>query len=273
MKPIRSTIVYSALSLYAAFSLFPVYFSLISSFKENNEIFSEPFAWPKVFHFDNYSRAWELAQVGVYFRNSLILTVGTCLLLVILGSMTSYVFARMQFKGKSFLFIFIIMGMMIPIHSTMIPLAFNIGYFGLRDNMFILIVVMAAFSLSMTIFILAAFMRSIPGELEESAVMDGCTNWQVFYHILIPMSIPAIATVTIFNFLGAWNNLLFPLLFISQKSMMPIAYGLLAFFAERQSDYGGVMAAIVFTIFPPLIIYVLLQEKVEQGLTAGAVKG
>ncbi len=269
----RQTVLYLFLALYALISLFPMYFALVSSFKTTTEIFSNSFALPTQYNFDNYVRAWELANVGTYFFNSVLLAVGCTALLGIVGAMASYILARFRFPFSNTVFVFFVMGMMIPVHSTIIPLAFNIGTFGLRDNMLVLILVTSAFSLSMTIFIVTGFMKSVPGSLEESAVMDGCTHWQVFTRIVVPLSMPALATASVFNFLGAWNNLLFPLLFISSKTNMPLSYGLLAFFGERRADYGGVMAAIVITILPPLIAYVLLQEKVEKGLTAGAVKG
>jgi raffinose/stachyose/melibiose transport system permease protein len=171
------------------------------------------------------------------------------------------------------MYLLFIMGMMIPLQSTMIPLAFNIGKFGLKDNFIALILVSSAYSISMTVFILTGFMKSIPDALEESAIIDGCNVFQVFTKIIIPISMPAVATASIFNFLNTWNNLLFPLLFISDNDKMPISYGLLAFRGEKVGDFGGLMAAIITTIIPPLLAYVILQEKVEKGLTAGAVKG
>ncbi len=272
-KSLKAIPTYLFFIFYTVVSLYPVYFALVSSFKKDMEIFTDPFSLPASLHFTNYVRAWTLANVGAYFFNSVILGVGVTVLLAVVGGFASYILARFRFAYKDVLYIFLVMGMMIPVHSTIIPLAFNIGMFRLRDNMLVLILITAAFSLSMTVFILTGFMKSIPGSLEESAVIDGCSAFQVYRSIVVPLSMPAFATVSVFNFLGAWNNLLFPLLFIGKKELMPLSYGLLAFFGQYRSDYGGVMAAIVITIFPPLLAYILLQEKVEKGLTAGAVKG
>lgn len=273
IKKIKSVLMYSFLSLYTVISLYPIYFAIISSLKSDTEIFINPFALPKVFRFENYKRAWELANVGIFFKNSVLITVCVTIALIIVGTMASYILARFSFKLKSVVYLYFVMGMMIPVQSTIIPIAFNIGTFRLKDSIPALILVMTAFSISMTIFILTGFMKGIPKELEESAIIDGCNVFKVYWKIILPMSVPAIATASIFNFLAAWNNLLFPLIFISKKELMPISYGLLSFFGERQSDYGGVMAAIVITILPPMVAYVLLQEKVQKGLTAGAVKG
>ncbi|MCT4543864.1 MAG: carbohydrate ABC transporter permease [Vallitalea sp.] len=272
-KKINNVIKYLLLIAYTAICILPIYFALMASFKTNTEIFSAPFALPKSFNFSNYINAWREAKIGKYFLNSIILTGSVVVIVGFLGSMASYILARFEFKWKKGMYLLFIMGMMIPLQSTMIPLAFNIGKFGLKDNFIALILVSSAYSISMTVFILTGFMKAIPNALEESAIIDGCNLFQVFTKIIIPISMPAVATASIFNFLNTWNNLLFPLLFISDNDKMPISYGLLAFRGEKVGDFGGLMAAIITTIIPPLLAYVILQEKVEKGLTAGAVKG
>ena len=136
-----------------------------------------------------------------------------------------------------------------------------------------IVLLFAAFQIPITIFLLNGFMKGIPVELEEAAIIDGCTHFEVFWKVIIPLSTPAIVTAAIFNFLSIWNNLLFPLVFISKKNLQVMSIGLLSFFAEMTSDYGGVMAAIVVAMVPPLLAYILLQEKVEKGLMAGSIKG
>ena len=158
--------------------------------------------------------------------------------------------------------------MMIPIQTVIIPLAFTFGKLGIVDNLPVLVLLYSAFCLSMTVFIVTGYMKGLPDELEEAAVMDGAGHG-----IILPLSMPAIASASIFNFVSAWNNLLFPLVFISKDSMKTISIGLLSFFGAYTSDYGAVMAAIGVSIIPPIIMYILLQEKMEKGLTAGAVKG
>jgi raffinose/stachyose/melibiose transport system permease protein len=130
-----------------------------------------------------------------------------------------------------------------------------------------------AFNIPMTVLILTSFMKGIPRELEEAAVIDGCSNWRVLLKILIPMSAPAIASASIFNFIHIWNNLLFPLMFLSKDNLKTLPIGLLNFYGFFTQEYGGTMAAINITIIPIMVVYILLQEKVEKGLTAGALKG
>jgi raffinose/stachyose/melibiose transport system permease protein len=272
-RTIRRVALYAVLVFWACVSLYPFYFALVSSFKINAEIFREPFAPPLHVTIENYIRAWNIANMGVYFRNSIALATMTVVLLLITGSMASFVLSRLRFRLNGVIFIFMIMGMMIPIHSTIVPLAFMIGRLHLRDNYIVLSLLYTAFQLPMTVFVLTGFMKSIPSDLEEAAVMDGCRHWQVYRVVIIPLSTSALATVSVFNSLYAWNDLLFPLLFVSKRNLRTISLGLISFFGERNSDYGGVMAAIVLAFIPPLIAYALFQRRVEAGLTAGAVKG
>jgi raffinose/stachyose/melibiose transport system permease protein len=276
LKKRRKTIGIIALGfliLYAFVSAYPLVFTLIASFKTDQEIFSNPFGFPTFFSFDNYIRAWTISRLPRYFLNSIILSVSVCVLLVILGSMTAYGISRFRFKYSNLLFIYFLMGMMIPAQSTIIPIAFNVGRLGIRDSLPLVILIISAFQFPITLLIFTGFMRTIPSELEEAAVMDGCNTLNVYARIILPLSSPAIITVTILNFLVAWNNILFPLVLLNSDSVKPIAIGMLGFFARHTSDYSGMMAAVVMTCLIPFLVYVFAQEKVEQGLMSGAVKG
>lgn len=264
---------YLFLSIMTVVCLYPIYFAVISSFKSTMEIMESKFALPEHYGIENYIKAWKIGNMGRYFINSLFLTVISMVLLIVIGALAAYVISRFKFRFQGVIYTFFISGLMIPMQSTIIPLAFDLGAFGLKNNYTILILLFIAFNIPITIFILTAFMKSIPGELEEAAIMDGCTAIRVFMNVIMPISVPAIVTASVFNFINIWNNLLFPLVFISDKNKQVISFGLLSFFSEWQADYGGVMAAITLAIIPPFIIYIFLQEKVEQGLTAGAVKG
>lgn len=250
----------------------PMLFTLVSSLKENNEIFSSPFSLPEVFRYENYIIAWKEANMSKYFLNSLMISMATVTILVIVASMAAYALSRFDFKINKYLSIFFLLGMMIPMHTILVPVAYIVGRLGLKNNLVALVLIYVAFSLSFSIFVLTRFMKGINMSLEEAAIIDGAGYFQVYTRIILPMSVPAISTVSIFNFLGAWNNILFPLLFINDDRLKPISLGLLNFNGERGSEYGPLMAAIVITVFVPLVIYLLFQEKVEGGLAAGAVK-
>lgn len=250
----------------------PMLFTLVSSLKENNEIFGAPFSMPEVFRYQNYLVAWKEANMSRYFFNSLMISMATVIITVIVASMAAYVLARFDFKINKYFSIFFLLGMMVPMHTILVPVAYIVGRLDLKNNLAALVLIYVAFSLSFSILVLTRFMNGIDRSIEEAAIIDGAGYFQVYTRIMLPMSVPAISTVSIFNFLGAWNNVLFPLLFINNDKLKPISLGLLNFNGERGSEYGPLMAAIVITVMVPLIIYLLFQEKVEGGLAAGAVK-
>lgn len=264
---------YIILSFYSVISIFPFLFTVVSSFKSDQDIFENPFSLPIEITLTNYIRAWNTSHIPKYFLNSVVLSLVTCIILVFLGSMAAYALSKFNFKLKKVVYMFFLMGMMIPAQSTIIPLAFNIGKLHINDSLFVVILILSAFQLPITLLIFSGFMGGIPDSLIEAAIIDGSSTFYVYTRIILPLAMPAIVTVVILNFLAAWNNILFPLVFLNKDSLKPIAIGLLSFFGERQSDYSGVMAAIVLTCLPPFLVYVLAQEKVEKGLTAGAVKG
>ncbi len=264
---------YAALVLYSVIALFPIYFALVSSLKTNQGIFIHPFSLPTSFEAENFVRAMGVGNMAVSFKNSVILTASTVIVTGMGALMASYILARFEFRLKNVIYVFFISGLMIPVQSVIIPLSFNFGRLGLYDNLAVMVLLFTAFQLPISILIITGFLKTLPKELEESAIIDGCHAGQVFRDIIFPLSLPGITTASVFNFLNVWNNLLFPLVFVRKRSLQVIAVALQSFFAERVSDYGGVMAAIVISIVPPIIAYIFLQEKVEKGMTAGAVKG
>ncbi|MEA4897411.1 MAG: carbohydrate ABC transporter permease [Christensenellaceae bacterium] len=263
----------SFMVICAALFVSPLLFTLLSSFKNNREIFTAPFSMPAAWRFENYVTAWKQANIGQYFFNSILLAVATVALLALLCSMAAFVIARFRFRFGRLILVFFMIGMMVPMHTVLVPIAYMIGLFKLKNNLFVLILLFTAFSIPFTIMVLTNFMGQIEGALEEAAVIDGAGYAQIYRHVALPLSVPALATVSIFNFLGAWNNVLFPLLFINDRRLKPISLGLLSFNGERGSEYAPLMAAIIITVSVPLAIYLLFQEKVEGGLSAGAVKG
>ncbi len=272
-KNINKIITFLFLIVMAAAFIGPMLFTALSSFKNNVEIFDSPFGLPAKFLYENYKVAWVEANMGTYFINSIFISVMTIVLLIATASMVAYVLSRFTFKFNRAISLFFLLGMMIPMHSVLVPVAYIIGMFNLKNNLMALILIYVAFSLPFSIMVLTTFMRGIDASLEEAAIIDGAGYFQIYWRIMLPMSVPAISTISIFNFLGAWNNVLFPLLFINDNKLKPISLGLLNFNGERGSEYGPLMAAIIITVCIPLIIYLLFQEKVEGGLAAGAVKG
>jgi raffinose/stachyose/melibiose transport system permease protein len=269
---VRKVFLYIFCAIGSFISLYPLYFIVISSVKNNSQIFSTPFTPPVVFELDNYRRAFEIGGVGIQFINSLILSTSSLIVTLILSSMISFAVSRLKFRVKNFIRVYFVMGMMVPIQSIIVPLAFAANMLRLRDNYFILIFLYAAFYMPMSIFVISGFMSSLPGSLEEAAVIDGCTMYGVFWRIILPLSRPALATVSIFVFMYCWNDLLTPMVLIGKAELRTVSVGLLNFLGARNSDYGGLMAAVFIALLPPLLIYIFMQENVVKGITSGANK-
>ena len=259
--------------IVALINIYPLVFSIFCSFKGNLEIFSSFTSLPKRLRFENYITAWKVGNIGRYFLNTIILSVGTLVIAGLFGAMASYVLAKFRFRGKSKIYLLFISGMMIPIQAVLIPLSYIFGKLGVMNNYPVLILLYSAFCFPMTVLVLTGFMNGIPTELEEAMVIDGASIFQVFFKMILPLSVPGIVSVSIFNFIQVWNNLLFPLIFISDKNKGTISMGLLAFFGEYSTDYSSSMARICLTTIPVIIAYVFFQEKIENGLMSGAIKG
>ena len=265
-------IAYVFLIVMAVIFVTPMLFTIISSLKTKLDIFTDPFALPKNPQWSNYITAWKDANMSSYFLNSVIQSGSTVIMTSLISTMAAYALARFDFKLNKPLVLIFMLGMMVPMHTILVPVSYIIGLFNLKNNIFALVLVYVAFNLPFSIMVMITFMKGVNRSLEEAAIIDGASYFQIYSKIMIPLTLPAISTISIFNFMGALNNILFPLLFINDKRLRPIALGLLNFNGERGSEYGLMMAGIVITVAVPLAIYLLFQEKVESGLAAGAVK-
>lgn len=268
----KKVILYVVSLIFLFIFIYPLYFVIVSSLKTNTEIFTKPFSLPTVLQFQNYKTAIEIGNVGRQFLNSLFLAVTTLALTALVASMVSFAISRLRFIGQGIMRVYFVMGMMIPIQSIIVPLAWAVNNLNIRDNYFILILLFTALHMPLATFIITGAMNNLPASLEEAAIIDGCSVYQVFSKIILPLVKPAIATVGIFVFMYTWNDLLVSMVFIGKADLRTISVGLLNFVGARKSDYGALMAAIFISILPPLLMYVFLQENVVKGLTSGANK-
>lgn len=268
----QKILLYIIVILAGLLFIIPLLFTLLSSLKNNVEIFRNPFNLPTEFKFSNYVMAWKDANMGRYLLNSLFISGSVVIITMVIASMASYAIARFNLKVNRFLLLLFVLGMMFPLHTVLIPISYVVGSFDLRNNLFFLILLYVAFCLPFSILVLTRFMRGINRSLEEAAIIDGASYFQVFRRVIFPMSLPGLSTISIFNFLLSWNDILFPLVIVNDNKLKPVALGLLNFSGERTSEFGPLMAAIGITILVPLIVYILFQERIEDGLAAGAVK-
>ncbi|AIQ40178.1 carbohydrate ABC transporter permease [Paenibacillus sp. FSL R7-0297] len=271
--PLFKVMAYTFLSLFAIMNIIPIFWMIVNSFKEEQEYAANPFSFPTTLHFSNYTKAWEIANMNIYFLNSLLITFVSLIVTVLLGSLAAYFLARFTFKLRGFTYALFLLGMLVPIHATLIPIFLIMQKLSLIDTYFSLILPYTAFHLSLTVFILEGFMRGFPKDLEESGIMDGAGVFRIFWSIILPITRPAMATVVILNFIYNWNEYLFALVLITSNSLKTLPLGLANFVGVETASYTLQMSALTIALVPILIFYLLLQKQLVTGMTAGAVKG
>ncbi|CAM4425903.1 carbohydrate ABC transporter permease [Paenibacillus phoenicis] len=264
---------YTFLSLFAIMNIVPLFWMVVNSFKNEQEYAASPFSLPEALHFSNYAEAWQVANMNVYFLNSLFVTFASLAVTVFLGALASYFLSRFQFRLRGITYGVFLLGMLVPIHATLIPIFLIMQKLHLLDTHLSLILPYTAFHLSLTIIILEGFMRGFPKDLEESGVMDGAGIFRIFWSIILPITRPAMATVIILNFIYNWNEYLFALVLISSSELKTLPLGLANFVGIETASLTLQMAALTMALIPIIIFYLLLQKQLVTGMTAGAVKG
>ncbi len=266
-------VLYILLSLIAFIWLVPFLFILMTSVRSMNDLISNGvFAWPEKFVFANFERAWNIGNFSTYFRNSLLLILFKVPLGIVLASLAAFPLAKMKFRFSGVIFVFFLIGLAIPVHVTLTPLLVMMKQLGIEGRLPALIPPYVVFGLPFQIFVMRGFFRTVPSELLEAARLDGATEWGNFWRILMPLSAPALATLFIIDALSTWNELLMALVLISSNESRTVPVGLLQFQGQFSSQYTQLMAGVVISITPIIILYVFLQRYMVAGLTAGALK-
>lgn len=253
--------------------VYPLVWLFLASFKTNAELYTNTWGLPEQWSMTNYVNAVVKGGVFRYFGNSVIIAVSVVLVTVILATMASYAIARMHWKLANLTHSIFLLGMMIPIYALVIPLFSIFKGMGLLDTHLAVIIPQIAVGFPMAIFIICGFMRSIPTELEEAAIIDGCTVFQCFFKIILPIAKSSVVTVAVVQFINVWNDLLLPRIFLTDSSKMMLPVGLTNFQAMYSTDYVGMIAAVIITIIPSIVVYILLHKQIMEGMVAGAVKG
>lgn len=294
------------LACYLCAVVFPMCWLLYTSAKSTRELYSNPLGLPRLLTAPsaagwrtlagNYSRAWVGSGFSHYFLNSIKVVGISLALILLLGSMAAYALTRFEFRGRSLIYFLFLSGLFIPMQLILIPLFFQFSYIGsaltrllapplraygwsltvsLHDSHAGLILIYVAASLPFTVFVLAGFFSTLPGELREAALIDGAGEYRTFFSVMMPLARPGLVTAAIFNFLGLWNEYLFGLVFINSDSLKTLPLGLasISMQAQYKSDFGLLFAGLVITMLPTLLVYILLQERLTRGITVGALKG
>ena len=267
-------ILYVVLGIIAIFQIYPLVWLFFFSLKTNQEVFGlSPFALPKDPQWINYVKVWTQGNISLYFFNSVWMTIVAVILTVILASFVTFAITRMYWKLSKLVLGLFMVGIMIPLHSTLIPL-FNIfNQLQLIDNPVSIILSYTAFNLPLTIMILLGFYQSLPREMEEAAVMDGCSIHRIFFQITLPLTTPVMATVVIINMIYNWNEFVFVNTFISSDKWKTLTVGVNNFVGQYLTDWGAIGATLMISIIPILIAFIILSNRIVEGLAAGSVKG
>lgn len=259
-------------AVYVVISLFPLLFSFLSSFKDNMGIYGAPFALPEHFSWDNYVYAFKNTSILRGMFNSFLYSVLSIALIVIMSLCISFVY-RMGIPHRNAIFLFFIAGMTLPVHATLVPLASIVNTLKLKDSVAGIVGVYAATNLSLAVFLANGYMKGISMELDEAAEIDGCGQYRLLFQVLTPLMKPVISTIVIMTFLRVYNDLIFSILLISDRSKATLSVALMAFKSEYDINYGGTFAGICISILPMILIYCIFQKQIEEGLAAGSVKG
>ena len=266
--------IYIGLIFWALINLFPVYWMFTFSLKDNTEIYGANVAGlPQHWLWSNYASAMKTGKMGLYFLNSGIVAVATIIITLAVALLATFALTRMIWKRRKTMNKFFMLGLTIPIHASIVPVYVTLSRLHLLNTYAALIIPYAAFSLSMAILVCTGFMNEIPRELDESACIDGCSTWGIFFRIIVPLMKPAVATVGIYTFLQCWNELMFANVFISKTALKTLPVGIQGLSGQYTTAWGHIGAALVVATFPTLFVYVFLSKKIQESFIAGAVKG
>ena len=275
MKKVKSGIKGLIIFLICVVEVYPLFWMLTASLKQQHEWSDNPaYALNEGFYFQNYVDAWTRGNMSTYFMNSLICTVVALLFIVIFATTVGFAVTKMQWKMRDTVAKIFSLGIMIPVATCLIPLFQMYNRGGLLNTRTSLIITYIAFGLSLSIYLVQGYLRSFPDDIMEAAVIDGCGIYKMMWHIVVPLMKNAIVTVLVLQFFFKWNDLLFSMTFISDYSLKTVQTGLLYFSDEfGNKNWGAIFASVSMSVFPMLLVYMGLNKKVMEGMTAGAVKG
>lgn len=273
-KRVGTIIKYIALIAVAVIQIFPLYWLITFSLKSNVEIFGDNvIGLPQYWRFENYAEALTKSSLIRYFFNSVFYSAVTVLVAGLLSAMAAYAIARMYWKKRNTVFTIFTVGIMIPAQAALLPLFQLLDKMGLKGGYLGLLIPYIAGAIPMSVMILTGFYKGIPKEIEEAACIDGCGLWRCFFSIITPIVKPALATASIFTFLGTWNELMLANTFVDKDAYRTLPVGIMSFAGQYSTDWGLIGAGMVIATLPTILIYFLLSNQVQESLVAGAVKG
>lgn len=243
-----------------------------SSFKTNIEIFTTPLSLPKSFSFENFIEVWDVVNFSNYIWNSIIVSSASVFIVLFVSSLAGFYLARYPFKWNTAILLFFMIGLMLPMKLAVIPLYMMMMKLGLLDTLFSLIFIYVAGGIPFAVFLFYGFFRTVPKALEDSARLDGCNEFQIYYKIVLPLMKPAISIVGIVNLINVWNDFFYPLIFIRTDSLSTIPLGMLTLFGEYDTEWNLLFAGLSLSALPMIVAFLFASRQFMEGLTEGAVK-
>ncbi|MFB9953094.1 carbohydrate ABC transporter permease [Rhizobium puerariae] len=272
--PLRTALIHVALIAYTLVALFPVFLTLVNSFKNRNAIFREPMAFPTPSSFSLIGYQTVLSQgdfIG-YFQNSLIVTVVSIALVLLFGAMAAFALSEYRFRGNTLMGLYLALGIMIPIRLGTVAILQGMVAAGLVNTLTALILVYTAQGLPLAIFILSEFMRTVSDDLKNAGRIDGLSEYAIFFRLVLPLVRPAMATVAVFTMIPIWNDLWFPLILAPGESTKTVTLGAQMFIGQFVTNWNAVLSALSLAILPVMVLYVIFSRQLIRGITSGAVK-
>lgn len=261
------------LIIFSFTCIFPIIWIFYSSFKTQSEFMQSSTALPEAFNLKNYVSVFTQTNILQYILNSLRNTGLSVAIIVIVSFLAGYVLARYGFKGRAVIYNYFIMGMLIPIHALLVPMYVQFQQNSLTNHWYTLLFPYVAFGLPISIMLIESYISTIPRELEEAAAIDGCGFFGTIFRIVFPLAGPILATVAIIQFFAVWNEFSFALILVSKDTLRTVPVGLTMFKAAYTVDYPRLMAGILVTMFPVMVLYFVFSKRIIEGMVAGAVKG
>jgi ABC-type glycerol-3-phosphate transport system permease component len=264
--------VVAGLTCFGLSALLPLAFMAVTAFRTQANWDANKLGLPTTFSFGSFERAWSNASISTYFRNSLIVTLGTVVLSVVCSTLAGYSFSKLRWRGSGAVYFFVLAWIAIPPLLLIVPVYVEIVNLGLLDTYWSVIFLYTALNLPFNVYLMAAFFRSLPDELLEAARIDGAGTHRSFLQIMVPLARPALATLCIFNFLWAWNEFLYALLLLTSDNVKTLTVGVLQLQGRFTTDYPALMAGLLITSLPVVGVYLLFQRHLVRAIVAGAVK-
>lgn len=272
-KQNRHSFYHLIMIIWSIIVMFPLWVLIINSFKTRLTIYQNPFWLPIKWNFSNYTSVFNDSNFLIYFKNSFVVVIFSLFFVVILSSLAAYALAFWKGKFPKVLFLFLISGMMLPIKIASIKILEIMRFLNLLNTIYSLFPIYIAMGIPIGVFILTEFIGVIPKELTQAALIDGASRFKIFLQIIVPLIKPAISTVAIYNLIPFWNDLWFPLIFISDEKSKTLLLGVTRLFGQYQTDWSKVLAVLTLSAIPVLILYISMSRQFIEGVTAGAIKG